>query len=160
MRFQARQDLGGIVRVSVKDGGPGDDATLDLTQPEHATELHHLALADHRGVRLEQADQLLARQHRLALEHPPHRLLDDLCHAGEKRLEGLDQVLRLAIRRLLGVRLQVLLDLLGLPNHLLRQAQQSLVSSLHIFGRLLASPARRSNELLGDCADDLCSVVE
>ncbi len=67
-----------------------DDPTVDLLQPELAPELDRLARLmadDDLGVRLEQADDLLACGHRLALEHAPHGLRDRLL---DPRQEGVE----------------------------------------------------------------------
>src|SRR6266498_5227355 len=81
---QAGHQLGRIVRIAGQDRIATDDPTLDLVQPDHPPELGRLAqlaLANDRGVRLEDADQLLGRREGFAFEHPPCGLVDHLPHA-------------------------------------------------------------------------------
>lgn len=141
----------------------GDDAALNLAQPEHAPELHQLAgltLTDDRRVWLKQADQLLARGHLLTLEHPPCGLLNHLRHTRDERLTGFVEALGEAVSLLFGALLAVLLHLLSLLNHLRGQVEQLRVALLDVLGRLLATPTRRIDKLLGNLPNAARVVTE
>jgi hypothetical protein len=77
MMLDGRQrlvDLGFVVGEHVE---AGDDPALDLG----------LASLHDAGVGFEQTEHLLARRHRLPLQHPPLRLVDGLLDEGEEAVE-------------------------------------------------------------------------
>src|SRR4051794_126280 len=76
-RRQAGREAGAFVPRLAEQTPAADDPALDLLEPQLAPELDRLAglvADDDLGVRLEQAQDLLARGHCLALEHAAHGL--------------------------------------------------------------------------------------
>src|SRR5207249_6728149 len=97
---QAGHQLARIVRIALKHPRLGNDAALGLSQPEHAAELGRLAglaLANDRGMRFEQADQLLPRWNRLPLDDAAPGLADHLLDPWHDCLEDLLEALRCPI---------------------------------------------------------------
>src|SRR4030095_11692875 len=97
MMIQAGRELLSIIRIARRHRVAADDATIDLVQPDHASKFGRLAgltFADDRGVRLEQADQLLARPQLLVQEHAASSLVNNLLHQRDVVLQRPEQLLR------------------------------------------------------------------
>src|SRR5713101_2180485 len=121
--LQTGDQLRRVIGIAREHRIATDDGALDLVQPHHAPELGWLAyfaLADNRGMRLEDAHQLLSCRYLVAVDDPPPGLADDLLHTRNAGLQDLVQPLRTRI----SLSLENLLDLLGLRDHLLGQLEQ------------------------------------
>src|SRR5206468_181102 len=83
-----------------KDVDVGDDATVDLGQPELAPELDRLpglVAGDDGGVGLDQAHQLLRSGYRFTPEHAPFGLVDDPTRQWHQPIQLAHEALRSGI---------------------------------------------------------------
>src|SRR3954468_19107821 len=93
----SRQTVGQIRLILprlVQDRVAANDSPIDLVQPELAAELHRVArlvALNDRRVRLEQAQQLLRRRHRVTLQHAAGRLADRLVYQRQEMGKTLRQ---------------------------------------------------------------------
>lgn len=156
MMIKARHQLGRIIRVAVQHPCLGDDAALGLRHPQHPAELGRfprLAFADNRRVGFKQTNHLLARRYRLPLQHPSCGLRDDLLDPRHERLQRVEQSLSRTVALLLELCLELLLDLLRLFDHLLRDVHQLLIALPYLVGGCFAPVAGGVDQLLGDPPD-------